>query len=113
MYFRYLPLLRKVDNCSCHGSAEVGCRPLLIDIIRKSKLYIEHHETNKGLLANSALLFEQSINDECNSYQLVRNIAPNDVNTNDGNTNLTKIQPESFRKPITSVSIWSPNHKPG
>ena len=29
------------------------------------------------------------------------------------NTNHTKIQPESFRKPITSVSIWSPNHKPG
>ena len=27
------------------------------------------------------------------------------------NTNFTKIQPESLRKPITSVSIWSPHHK--
>ena len=28
------------------------------------------------------------------------------------NTYFTKIQPESFRKPITPVSIWSPIHKP-
>ena len=83
----------------------VGCRPLLIDIIRKSKLYIERLETNKGLPANSALLFEQSINDECNIYQLVRNFAPNDVNNINNNINAitkqnVKIQSFEFYEQI-------------
>ena len=103
--------LKRVLGCNIQRAnltsrAEVGCRPLLIDIIRKSKLYIEHLETNKGLLANSALLFEQSINDECNIYQLVRNFAPNDVNNINNNINAITKQNVKIQSFEYYEQIW-------
>ena len=52
------------------------------------------------------MLFEQSINDECNIYQLARNFAPNDVNNINNNINAITKQNVKIQSFEYYEQIW-------
>ena len=55
---------------------ELGRRPLICDIIRKSALYIKKVKLNLESLAIQGLEYENVNNDDNNIFQLVRKFTP-------------------------------------
>ena len=81
--------------------SEVGKRPLLVNIILKSALYIKHVALNIGTLASAALDNELSLSDDSNIFCLTRNFTPYyNPNTNyqipEGRTKLKKLVTELY-----------------
>ena len=73
--------LKRILGCDIHTSnimtrTELGRRPLICDIIRKSALYIKHVKLNLGSLVSQALDFESDNNDDSNIFQLARKFTP-------------------------------------
>ena len=69
--------LKRILGCDIHTPnlmirGELGRRPLLCDAIRRSVMYIKHVDLHNGTLANQALDFEISHDDEFNILSLVR-----------------------------------------
>ena len=69
--------LKRILGCDIHTPnlmirGELGRRPLLCDVIRRSVMYIKHVDLHNGTLANQALDFEISHDDEFNILSLVR-----------------------------------------
>ena len=73
--------LKRILGCDIRTSnimtrTELGRRPLICDIIRKSALYIKKVKLNIESLANQALKHESENNDDSNIFQLVRKFTP-------------------------------------
>ena len=73
--------LKRILGCDLHTPnlmvrGEVGERPLLIDIILRSTLYVKQTAQNTGTLANIALDNELSLFDDDNIFFLARTLTP-------------------------------------
>ena len=73
--------LKRILGCDIHTSnimarTELGRRPLICDIIRKSTLYIKQIKSHLGSLANQALEYESEDDDNSNIFQLARRFTP-------------------------------------
>ena len=72
---------KRILGCDIHTSnimsrTELGRRPLICDIIRKSTLYIKQVKSHLGSLANQALEYESENDDNSNIFQLARRFTP-------------------------------------
>ena len=73
--------LKRILGCDIHTSnimtrTEMGRRPLICDIIKKSALYIKHVKSNMDSLAGQALAYESENDDDDNIFHLVRKFTP-------------------------------------
>ena len=73
--------IKRLLGCDIHSPnlmirAELGMRPLLCKIIKRSTLYMKHIESVNETLANQALDYEISLDDDCNILSLVRSFTP-------------------------------------
>ena len=73
--------LKRILGCDIRTSnimarTELGRRPLICDIIRKSALYIKKAKLNLESLAVQGLEYENVNNDDNNIFQLVRKFTP-------------------------------------
>ena len=73
--------LKRILGCDIRTSnimtrTEVGRKPLICDIIRKSALFIKHVKSNVGSLAWQAMEYEKENFDDDNVFQLIRKFTP-------------------------------------
>ena len=73
--------LKRVLGCDIRTAnlmtrTELGTRPLLCDILRRSVSFLNHVKSNPESLANQALIYERTLDDEGNVLQLVRTCTP-------------------------------------
>ena len=98
--------VKRILGCDIHSPnimvrSEVGKRPLLVNIISRSALYIKHAALNIGTLANIALDNEFSLFDDSNIFCVTRNFSPYyNSNTNyqipEGKIKLEKVVTELY-----------------
>ena len=73
--------IKRMMGCDIHSPnhmirGEVGKRPLIVDIITRSSLYIKHVDSIQGSFANLALDMEISLEGDNNILSLVRKFTP-------------------------------------
>ena len=72
--------LKRILGCDIHAPnlmvrGEVGERPLLVDILSRSALYIKQTAQNSGTIANIVLDNELSLYDDDNIFFLMRTLS--------------------------------------
>ena len=106
--------LKRILGCDIHTSnimtrTEIGRRPLICDIIKKSALYIKHVKSNMDSLAGQALAYENENYDDDNIFHLVRKFTPFHQGNHEAVQLLTKKgvkkQNDSFYKQVWKTEI--------
>ena len=106
--------LKRILGCDIHTSnimtrTEMGRKPLICNIIKKSALYIKHVKSNICSFANQALVYESENDDDNNIFQLVRKFTPFHQGTDESTQPLNKEgvqkQNDAFYKLVWKTEI--------